>query len=341
MRALVGDIGGTSARLAIVEIDANHVRLVRQRRFASRNYPGLAPIIRAFLADVADTPGAACFGVACPMEKGRCRGTNLSWSIDQQSLAADIGIPATKVINDLHAMGLGLRRLVPTDFVSLQLGSAQERGPIGLIAAGTGLGQAMLTWDGHEYRVHASEGGHASFSPRNELEIGLLRSLGAKFGHVSRERVVSGPGLENIYRFLVESGRFEEQAPIRMEMEANDAAVVIGQHGLAGTDAACVQALDMFAAAYGAQAGNFALTTMATGGVYVAGGIAVHVLRKLRDGTFMAAFRDKGRLSHILDRIPVRVVVNPHLGMIGAATAAMQLHPISSRMEPNMRYELA
>jgi glucokinase len=325
MRVLAGDIGGTNARLAMVDIDVKAVRLLHERRFASRDFPGLAPIVRAFLADVADEPSRACFGIACPVVSGRCSATNLPWTIDVPSLAAEIGIPRTTVINDFHAVGYGVQRLSPADLVALQAGEPDERGVIALIGAGTGLGEAFLTWSGDGYRVHDSEGGHASFSARNDLEWGLLRALGSRLGHVSCERVLSGPGLVSIYRYLLASGCAEEQARVRTEMESDDPAAVIGRHALAGTDPLSTRALDIFASVYGAQAGNFALTVMATGGVYVAGGIAPRVVSRLRDGTFITAFRDKGRLSDVLARVPVHVIINPHVGLIGAAAVALHL----------------
>lgn len=325
MRVLAGDIGGTSARLAIVDIDADAVRLVHTRRFASKDFPRLAPIVHAFLTNVADVPNRACFAVACPVIDGKCSATNLSWEIDVGELGEKIGIPRTEVVNDLHAVGHGVQRLSPADLVTLQTGEPNERGVIALIGAGTGLGEAFVTRSGDAYHVHSSEGGHTSFSAGTELEWGLNRSLATKFAHVSYERVVSGPGLVSIYRYLVEAGVAEEQASVRTQMEAADPAAVIATHALAGTDPLSERALEMFASAYGAQAGNLALTVMATGGVYVAGGIAPRIVPKLRDGAFMTAFLDKGRLSDVLARVSVDIIINPHVGLIGAAVVAMRL----------------
>lgn len=327
MRVLVGDIGGTSARLGIVDIDAKAVRLIEQRRFASRDFDGLAPIVQAFLTGVEDVPDRACFAIACPVIDGKCSTTNLSWEIDVRALSDRIGIPRTDIINDLHAVGHGVQRLTPQDLVTLQAGEPQARGVVGVIGAGTGLGEAFVTWNNDAYLVHSSEGGHVSFAAQNELECRLRNWLASTVGHVSYEHIVSGPGLVRIYEFLVEGGEADEQAHVRVEMERDDPATVISRHALAHTDPLCERALDVFATAYGAQAGNLALTVMATGGVFVAGGIAPRIVPKLRDGAFMTAFRDKGRLSDVLARVPVKIITNPHVGLIGAAIAATRLWP--------------
>lgn len=325
MRVLAGDIGGTNLRLAIVDIDIETVQVLHERRFASKEFSGLAAAVQAFLADVADEPGRACFGIACPVVNGTCTATNLGWTIDVASLAAEIGIPRTRVINDLEAMGHGVPRLGAADLVTLQAGEPHERGAIALIGAGTGLGEAFLTWTDDGYLVHASEGGHVGFAATTSLERGLLRALGCEFGRVSIERVLSGPGLVNIYRYLLARGCAPEQERVHAEMQHDDPAAVIGRHALAGTDPLSTRALDLFVSVYGAHTGDVALTLMATGGLYVAGGIAPRILPKLRDGTFITAFRDKGRLSDVVARVPVHVIVNPRVGLIGAAVVAAHL----------------
>ena len=323
MRVLAGDIGGTNARLAIIEIDEGGVQLLHQRSFVSRDFPGLAPIVHAFLADQTDLPTRACFGVACPVLDGMCRATNLPWAIDIASLRTEVNLPHVALINDLRAAAYGVPRLGPSDFAAIQAGEPKEHGTMAIIAAGTGLGEAFLSWNGDDYRVHGSEGGHVSVAARTELQWGLVKWLARRFGHVSCERVLSGPGLVNVYQYLAESGVVAEQAAVRAEMEHQDPAAVIGQHAIAGTDPLSEQALDLFATMFGAEAGNLALAVMATGGVYVAGGVAPHILPKLQDGTFITAFRDKGRLSDVVARVPVHVIVNPHVGLIGAAAAAL------------------
>jgi glucokinase len=325
MKVLAGDVGGTSARLAIVGVEAGAAEILYQARFQSKDFPGLGPIVRGFLAEARSEADRACFGVACPVVNGDCHTPNLPWSINARALAGEIGIPRTTIINDLQALGQGIQWLRPGELVRLQPGESEADGVVAVIAAGTGLGQAFLVRDGDRYRVHASEGGHVSYAPGSALECGLLAFLRDAFGHVSWERVLSGPGLASIYRYLAAMGHASEQAHVRGEMEREDPAAVISRHALAGTDPLCVKALDVFASAYGAQAGNLALTVMATGGVYLGGGIARRIVSKLSDGTFVTAFREKGRLGELLARIPIHVIVNPHVGLLGAAAVAARL----------------
>jgi glucokinase len=324
MKVLAGDIGGTHARLALVEVTGHATRIVHEQRFPSRSAPGLAPIVRGYLDQTRQVPERACFGIAGPVVDGECRTPNLPWTVSASALAADIGIPHTTIINDFDAAGYGLGRLGPSDLVTLQAGAPLAHGAIALIGAGTGLGQGFLTWDGGRYRVHASEGGHVNFAARNEVEWELRNSLMDEFGHVSYERILSGPGLARLYDHLAATGFAAERPEVRREMEHDDRAAVVSRHALAGDDPLSVRALDIFASAYGSQAGNLALTVLATGGVYVAGGIAPRIVAKLQDGTFMAAFRSKGRLSDLAGRIPVHVIVSPDVGLLGAAVAAAQ-----------------
>ncbi|HEX6537466.1 MAG TPA: glucokinase [Gemmatimonadaceae bacterium] len=321
MRVLAGDIGGTHARLAVVDITRHTIRVVEAHAYASRDFPGLAPIVREFLAAAGATFDRACFGVACPVVGGDCETPNLPWTISARRLAAEIGIARTRVINDLDAIAYGIDRLGPGDVVTLQPGRPVERGVVGIIGAGTGLGQAFLAWEGGRYRPRPSEGGHASFAAANEVEWELQRHLAARYGHVSAERVLSGPGLLNIYQFLAERTPGRVAPSVHAEVQ-REGGVAVSRHALAGTDGLCADALTIFAGAYGAQAGNLALTVLATGGVYVVGGIAPSIIDKLRDGTFIAAFRAKGRLADLLERIPVHVVMNPSIGLFGAAVAA-------------------
>lgn len=322
VRVLAGDIGGTNARLAIVAVDGVHARVEREQRSASRDAPGLAPIVQAFLAETAATLEAACFGIPGRVIDGVGRPSNLPWTIDERELAAAIGIAHTSIINDFDAVGHGLALLGAKDVETLQRGVPVAHGPIALIGAGTGLGESFLTWDAGGYRVHASEGGHAGFAARDDFEWGLRRALQHEFGHVSVERVVSGPGLIAIYRHLVAAGSGVEGGVVRDEMGQQDPAAVIVRHGLAGTDPLCVAALDRFTALLGAEAGDLALTVLATGGVYIAGGIAPRIVARLRTGPFLAAFRAKGRLAAFVARVPVHVVVNPDVGLLGAAAVA-------------------
>ena len=322
MKVLTGDIGGTNARLAVVEVTAGVTRIVYERRFPTHDTPGLAPIVREFLAGAGPTPQRACFGIACPVVDGDCRTPNLPWTVNARILAADIGIADTYIINDFDAVGYGLDRLAPADFVTLQPGTPVLHGTIALIGAGTGLGEGFLVWEGERYGVHPSEGGHATFAARDAVEWGLRSALRDEFGHVSCERILSGGGLVRLYRHLAATAFAPEQPKVVGEMERGDAAAVVSEHALAGDDRLAVKALDVFASVYGAQAGDLALTMLATGGVYLAGGIAPRIASKLADGTFIAAFRDKGRLSDLASRIPVHVIMNPDVGLLGAAAMA-------------------
>jgi glucokinase len=324
---LAGDVGGTNARLAIVDVTERNACLLYKRQFASKEFPGLGPIIQTFLDGVAEKPDRASFGVACPVVNGACTMTNLSWTINAPSLAAETGIPQVELTNDFYALGHALPRLSSSDLAVLQPGEPNDLGVKALIGAGTGLGAAFVTWSGESYEVHASEGGHTSFSPTNDLESGLLATLTKRFGHVSAERVVSGTGIMAIYQHLAEIGAAEEQDSVRAEMERSDPAAVISRHALAGTDPLSESTLAVFTSAYGGLAGDLALTLLATGGVYVAGGIAPRIVPQLLDGGFLSAFRAKGRLSEFLSRIPVNVIVNPDVGLIGAAAVALRRWP--------------
>jgi len=319
---LGGDVGGTNARLALVELDGRAARIARERKYPSREYPGLAPIVRHFCEEAATRPDRACFGIACPVVGDDCTAPNLPWTTNTRRLAADIEIPRTSIINDFVAVGYGIESLGPSDLATLQEGRPVAQGPIALIGAGTGLGQGFLLWERDHYRVLASEGGHGDFAPRGALQAGLLQFLERQFGRVSWERLLSGPGMVNTYRYLLASAVAAEQATVRTEMEREDPAAVIARHALAGTDRLSDQALDLFCEMLGAQAGNLALTVVATGGVYLAGGIAPRIVERLRSGPFLTAFRDKGRLSELLSRIPVHVIMNPNVALLGAGAVA-------------------
>ena len=322
-QVLAGDIGGTNARLAIVTVGGPaEARIVHEARYQSWTEPGLAPLVIRYLAEARARPDVACFGIACPVIGGDCEAPNLPWKVNVRALAREIGVPRTTIINDFHAVGHGLHSLSDAEVEALQQGVAADHGPVALIGAGTGLGQGYLLWDGTRYVVHPSEGGHADFSPTNALERDLLAFLAEEFGRVSSERVLSGRGIANIYRFLKSAGEAEEQAAVRDEMAGNDPAQVIARHGLAGTDPLSVRTLELFAAAYGSAAGNLALTVMATGGVYIAGGIAPKIVHRLASGAFMEAFRNKGRLSGVVARMPVRVVLTDDVALYGAAAVA-------------------
>jgi len=307
--------------MAIIELDAHSVRVIREQTYASQDFPGLTPIVHAFLQAAGGAPERACFGIAGPVVDGVVSTSNLPWRVETTRLAADIGIARTLLINDLAATAFGVTRLAGDDLATLQEGEPDADGMHAVIAAGTGLGEAMLGRDNGRWYTLPSEGGHGNFAPRSELEWDLFRSLAAEFGHVSSERVLSGPGLLNIYRFLAARPGARENEAVRAEV-SRDGPMAISRHGSAATDLLSAQTLDVFAAAFGAEAGDLALTVLATGGLYVAGGIAPAILPRLRQGGFLAAFRDKGRMGDMLARIPVHVVMNTGVGLIGAAVAA-------------------
>lgn len=325
MIVLGGDVGGTNARLAVLELDGRTARILREQKYRSRDYPGLAPIVRRFFEEEGARPDRACFGIACPVVGDDCTAPNLPWIVNARQLAADIEIPRTTIINDFVAAGYGVESLGPSDLATLQEGKREPQGPIALMGAGTGLGQGFLIWERDHYRVLASEAGHGDFASRGVLQAGLLQFLAQQFGHVSWERLLSGPGLVNAYRYLLASAVAPEQETVRREMEQEDPAAVIVRHALADSDCLSDRALDLFCEILGAQAGNLALAVVATGGVYVAGGIAPRIVERLRSGPFLKAFRDKGRLSELLSRIPVHVIINPNVALLGAAAVAGRL----------------
>jgi len=322
---LAGDVGGTNARLATVELNGRTARIAQQNRYPSGDYPGLTPIVHSFCEGIASRPDRACFGIACPVVGDDCTASNLPWTINARKLAAEIGIPRTTIINDFVAVGYGIELLGPSDLATLQEGTPVPQGPIALIGAGTGLGQGFLLWEGDHYRVLPSEGGHSDYAPHTELQTGLLQYLRQQFDRVSWERLLSGAGIVNVYRYLLASGAAPEQPTVRDEMEKEDPATVITRHALARTDGLCDQALDLFCQILGAQAGNLALTVISTGGVYLAGGIAPRIAERLKNGPFLTAFRAKGRMSELLSRIPVHVIMNPNVGLLGAAAVAARL----------------
>jgi glucokinase len=325
MRILAGDIGGTKSFLAIFESDGARLVPVREERFESRRFDGLTSIVRSFLSGDAGAISAASFGIAGPIADDECRALNLPWTVNRGRLAEEIGIARTMILNDFQAVGHGLTELTSEDLVCLQEGTPRPGGPIALIGAGTGLGEGFLIREDARYRVHPSEGGHVDFAPRDETEWRLHRRLSGVHGHVSYERILSGSGLHDLYRFFVEDGIAPESKKVRAEMETNDPAAVVTSHALSGDDLACARALDLFVSIYGAEAGNLALKVMASGGVYIAGGIAPRIVPALRDGTLIRSFLDKGRHAALLSAVPVHVIVNEKAGLLGAAALAAEI----------------
>ena len=320
---LAGDIGGTHARLGYFQAHNDHLKLLAESVFPSREFRGLDEIVAKFVEAQAIQPQKACFGIPGPVLHGRAETSNLPWTVEASRLAAELHLPCALLINDLEANAWGMQDLTEKDFLLLNQVRTPAAGNQAVIAAGTGLGEAGLYWDGNKYHVFACEGGHADFAPRNELEIELLRYLLRSFDHVSYERIVSGPGLVNVYYFLRDSGRGAEQKWLAEEIRDGDAAAAISHAALAVKCGLAEQALDLWISIYGAEAGNLALKLKATGGVFLGGGIAPKIVPKLVGPLFMQSFLGKGRLRALLENIPVKVITNDSAALLGAARCAV------------------
>jgi glucokinase len=320
---LAGDIGGTNARIALFEVEKRRLKCIYEHVYPTHEHPNLESAVATFIGEYRVKPEAACFGIAGPVSGGRrAQMPNLRWVVEADNLEREIGIESVTLVNDLEANAYGVSALEASDFSSLNEGRADASGNQGVIAAGTGLGEAGLYWDGKTHRPFACEGGHVDFGPGDELQTELLVYLRHEFGHVSWERVIAGPGLFNVYRFLRDTHRGEEPAWLKEELAHDDPSVHIARLGLENKSELCVRALDVFVSMYGAEAGNLALKLMATGGIFIGGGIAPKILRKLQGGAFIAAFVRKGRSEHLLRQIPVRVILNDKSALLGAARAA-------------------
>lgn len=323
---LAGDIGGTKTRLALFDVDGTALESRLEQTFASRDHDSLDAIIRLFLDRYKTTAlEAACFGIAGPVSGGRVDATNLPWHIDAADLSSRFHIPRVHLLNDLEANAWGIQALGREDIHELHSGHPGATGNAAVIAAGTGLGEAGMYWDGQRLRPFATEGGHTEFAPNSDQEVELLRFLKRRFDHVSWERVVSGPGLVHIHQFLI--GRQDRPPPqwLSEAMRSGDAAAAISAAAQAGTDPVCEQALALFVRLYGAEAGNLALKQMARGGLYLGGGIAPKILQPLQQGGFLEAFFDKGRMRPLLESIPVRVILNDRTALYGPALFAASM----------------
>ncbi|MEW6750383.1 MAG: glucokinase [Candidatus Latescibacterota bacterium] len=327
---LAGDVGGTKTYLALCRYEAGTLVPQAETRCTTAEYASLGELLRAFLVQTGCTPARLAVGVPGPVRQLPVRAVNLPWLIDPQEVQRTTGVEHVHLLNDLEATAYGTRALAEQDVLVLNRAAADPEGNVAVIAAGTGLGEGGLCWSGSRYVAIASEGGHASFSPTGELEVELWRYLKTRFGHVSWERVVSGPGLNSIYSFLRDSGRGEEPGWIREELaSAKDQAGVISQAALEDHCPLAERALDLFVSLYGAEAGNLALKFMATGGVYVAGGIAPKIASRLQGAAFMQAFLDKGRMGPPLQAVPVSVVLNDKTALLGAAYRCAQLEGLT------------
>lgn len=321
---LAGDVGGTKCNLALLSKQGVRLQMLFEKRFESKKYARFEDIVAAFLRDsagyfVAEPLKAAGFGIAGPVIENRVKATNLPWVVDGATLAKEVGLKRVTLLNDLEATAHSLSHLTNEEVFVLNPGFPQAHSNKALIAAGTGLGQAILFWDGMRHVVSATEGGHTDFAPRTEREIELLRVLKKRAANVSWEVLVSGRGFQTIHEFLNPAMKHPG-----FESHETDPAPEITNNALTGSCSVCVETLDTWTALYGAEAGNLALKSLPLAGLYVAGGIAVKILPKLKDGTFFRSFCDKEKMGAVLQRIPIIIVLNQNAPLLGAGYAALE-----------------
>lgn len=324
---LAGDVGGTKTDLALFDPRYGPHEPLEEATFLSAEYASLEELIATYLSQVSQRPTAACLGVAGPVVQGHASVTNLSWETDEPHLAQALSFERVHLINDLEAIASAIPLLRADDLHTLNDRAPRPGGAIAVVAPGTGLGEAFLTWNGHRYEAQPSEGGHTDFAPTDELQIGLLRYLSDIHGHVSWERVCSGIGIPNIYTYLKATGIADEPTWLAEQLaEAADATPVIVKHGLEAEEPCrlCAQTVDIFVSILGAEAGNMALKTLATGGVYLGGGIPPRILPALGNGRFMERFRHKGRFEGFMLSLPVHVILNFKAALLGAAGYGLQ-----------------
>ncbi len=319
---LAGDVGGTKTNLGLFTWSNAKLRLVREGTFPSQESPSLEAMVGGFLAEGSETVHRAAVGVAGPVVGGRSQVVNLRWPVDERKLARALGTPHVRVLNDLEATAWGIPVLPSRKLLSLTPGLRARPGNAALIAAGTGLGMAILFRNGDQLEPSASEGGHQGFAPRNEIEIELLQFMRQRYGRVSVERIVAGPGFSAIYEFLVASGRGVETPEMSRRLATGDRNSAVSEAGVLGDDPVAERAVEMFVSMFGASAGDLALIARAVAGVYVGGGIAPKILPKLRSGGFLESFRAKGRLSQLVEQIPVKIILEPRTALLGAAACA-------------------
>ncbi len=325
---LAGDLGGTKTNLAIFSAEAGLRAPLAEATFPSGRYLNLETLVSEFLAQVETNVDRASFGVAGPVVDGQATITNLPWIMNERQLAATLNLSSAHLLNDLEAIAYAVPFLEPADLHTLKEGVSAPGGTIAVVAPGTGLGEAYLTWEGTRYRAHASEGGHVDFAPTNTLEMDMLRHLQERFSHVSYERVCSGKGLPNIYAYFKDNGYAEEPVWLTEQLaQAKDPVPVIVNNALDQDKPCelCVATLNTFVSILGAEAGNMALKVMARGGVYLGGGIPPRILPALEHGQFIKAFMRKGRFSEFLSGIPVYVILNPRAALLGAACYGLGL----------------
>ncbi|MCB1075679.1 MAG: glucokinase [Simkania sp.] len=325
MSYLAGDIGGTKTHLALYQDQGGKTTCVKNQKFPSKDYPNLRTIVKKFLIGVGLEIERACFGIAGPVEDGKSKATNLPWIIDSRLLETELKIKKVALINDLEANAYGLKVLSEDEFFVLNEGDSNAQGNQAMVSAGTGLGEAGIFFDGKDHFPFACEGGHTDFGPRNEIEDQLLHYLRKKFEHVSYERILSGPGLYNLYQFVVDT-KLEDEDPKTVELiNSGDSPRLVSELGLSGDSAACAKTLQLFASIYGSEAGNAALKFFALGGIFLGGGIAPKILEVLKSSQFMDNFKAKGRFAQLLSTIPVKVVLNDNTALLGSMYYARNL----------------
>jgi len=321
---LAGDIGATRTRLAAFETEGSRLSCVVEKIYMSQDYAGLSEILPQFIRSEGIPVHGACFGVAGPVRAGRSKISNLPWIIDSLELAKQLKLNSVGLLNDLEAYAYGIDALESKDFITLSPGSEDSEGNRAVISARTGLGVAGLFWDGFRHHPFPCEGGHADFAPRNDLQMELLAYLQKKYGRVSCERILSGPGIRNIYDFLRDAHKAEEPAWLRDQLSAAaDPPALISQLALEGKSELCDQTLSMFVSVFGAETGNCALHYMTTGGIFIGGSIAAKIVPKMKDPVFLQSFLDKGRMEEVLKDMPVKIILNDDCGLIGAARCTL------------------
>jgi glucokinase len=317
---LAGEIGATRTRLAAFETEGNQLQCAVEKTYMSQQHDGLPGILAHFIKTEGIPVHSACFGVAGPVRAGRSKISNLPWVIDAREIAKQLRLNSVGLLNDMEAYAYGIDGLESKDFITLSEGAEGAEGNRAVISAKTGLGMAGLYWDGFRHHPFACEGGHADFAPRNDLQMELLSYLQKKYGRISCERILSGPGIKNIYDFLRDAHKAEEPEWLRTQMStAPDPPALISQMALESKSAICDQTLSIFVSVFGAETGNCALNFMSTGGIFIGGSIAAKIIRKMNDPVFLESFLDKGRMGTILKDMPVKIVANDDSGMIGAA----------------------
>jgi len=331
MTILAGDIGGTKTLLQLADIDVgSRYDVIFEKRYISADWDDLTPMVQDFMQTASQEGNvqvqAACFGIAGPVDGRNARTTNLPWKINADDMQRDLGIAKVRLINDFQSVGYGIEVLDTDDMVVLNAGRDVAHGTRVIIGAGTGLGQGLLVWQGEHYEVVASEGGHADFAPTDAEQIALLQHMQQQFQRCTWERVVSGTGISNIHNFMLETYPDEETAALTQARKDGDSSAAISIAAGKGSDALAKRSMDLFCKLYGAQAGNLGLTGLASGGVYVAGGVAPRIIEMLKNGLFMDGFMNKEeRMQALLSAMPVRVVVNAKVGLMGSAVAASRL----------------